>query len=191
MFSKIPCYIYIYIYITPVLFSRAARCNFVTLLFIYLFFPHLPPSWRLDESWITNLPKVEGRRESERSSIGTQCMMPYQCLFFSDFFLDFNKEKGFVKGLLLLLCCSCLKTLLDLTHGSQIFSLARNLIAFNYPIAFNHLTKNTKLSNVMLLWGQRNVCFCKWHAMKITYLGCDLVGHWICHTHQWCNGQGH
>jgi hypothetical protein len=47
------------------------------------------------------------------------------------------------------------------------------------------------LSNVMLLWGQRNVCFCKWHAMKITYLGCDLVGHWICHTHQWCNGQGH
>lgn len=119
---------------------------------IVVFFSHLPPSWRLDESWITNLPKVEGRRERERyqSSIGTQCMMPYQCLFFSDFFLDFNKEKGVVKGpLLLLLFCSCLKTPLN---SSQIFSLARNLMAFNHPIAFNHLTKNTKLSNVVSLW---------------------------------------
>jgi hypothetical protein len=53
-------------------------------------------------------------RERERSSVGTQCMIPYQCLFFSDFFLDFNKEKGVVKGPLLLLFCIRLKTPLTL-----------------------------------------------------------------------------
>ncbi len=190
MFSKIPCYIYIYIYITPVLFSRAARCNFVTLLFIYLFFPHLPPSWRLDESWITNLPKVEGRRESERSSIGTQCMMPYQCLFFSDFFLDFNKEKGFVKGLLLLLCCSRLKT-----------SLILHMVAKSSPWLETSLPSITPLLSTISPKTRSCQMSCCYELTKESlflqmtcyedHLSCDLVGHWICHTHQWCNGQGH
>jgi hypothetical protein len=71
--------------------------------------------WKLDhkpsQSW-------RKERERDRSSVATQCMMPYQCLFFNDFFLDFNKEKGVVKGplLLLLLLCSCLKTPLTLLY---------------------------------------------------------------------------
>lgn len=153
--------------------------------------------YHLHEGWMKvgsqTFPKLkEGERERESEidlPLVHNAWCPTNVFFNSDFFLDFNKEKGVVKGLLLLFC-SRLKT-----------SLILHMVAKSSPWLETSLPSITPLLSTISPKAQSCQMSCCYELTKESlflqmtcyedHLSCDLVGHWICHTHQWCNGQGH